>query len=525
VSLRLHLSESLLPRQRGPIAPRGGKGIVHVHDADDLRRERDLLPAQLIGIAAAVELLVMPPDDRLDVPRELDRGQQLDAPHRVHLDDVELFARQPSGLVQDLVRDADLADVVQVRPEPHGGALLVVKPEPGRDSERVAGDPLAVAEGVAVARFNRLAPVADHGQVRLFKLSHLATHVNQVRAGVETTEQPVGRVQEAQRLLVAARRLVEQGQLAGGLGFAEERAAADRQLDRRPQPRLGERHAARLPIHHPDHPISVRFVAPGAQLIEDGQRCFRVMARLLEMLAGEMHLGVVQQAQPLQVHVADQLGELPALAEVAVRVLPQVAVGADHAEVVVGDREAFLVASALVRFQGALVVSHRLVVLSLDRREDAEILLDARAQWGALAAQLQGPVEPLAGRFDVAVLEIESGEHVHRLGGEHVVAARDRHLKALSTDFACGGGFAAVMVQHPQPAQRLGVHGALAGLVGHGDRRQVTLHRFRHAPGALLSARVAQQLAGAARPVGARLPGDRQQRAARRQHAGYQATA
>src|SRR5439155_1563987 len=112
VSLRLHQSESLLPRQRGPIAPRGGKGIVHVHDADDLRRERDLLPAQLIGIAAAVELLVMPPDDRLDVPRELDRGQQLDAPHRVHLDDVELFARQPSGLVQDLVPDTDLADVM-----------------------------------------------------------------------------------------------------------------------------------------------------------------------------------------------------------------------------------------------------------------------------------------------------------------------------------------------------------------------------------------------------------------------------
>jgi len=128
-------------------------------------------------------------------------------------------------------------------------------------------------------------------------------------------------------------------------------------------------------------------------------------------------------------------------------------------------------------------------------------------------------------RIDVAVLEIEPGEHVHRLGGEHLVAAGDRHVIALLTDLARGCGFAAVVMQHPQPPQRLGVHGDLPALVRDGDRRPVALHRLGDTPRALLGARVAQQLTSAARPVGARLPGDRQQRATRRQHARYQATA
>ena len=243
------------------------------------------------------------------------------------------------------------------------------------------------------------------------------------------------------------------------------------------------------------------------------------------MLSGKVYLGVVQQAQSLEVHVPDHFGELAALAEVAVRVFPEMPVGTDHAEVVVGNRQPFLVAGALVGLQGTLVVPHRLVVLALDRREDAEILLDARAQWRARPTQLQRPVEPLPGGVDVAVLEIESGEHVHCLGGEDVVAAGDRHVIALAAGVARGGGLAAVMVQHPQASQRLGVHRALAALVRHGDRRQVALHRFGHAPRALLGARVAQQLTSPARPVGARFPGHRQQRAARRQHARYQATA
>ena len=325
-------------------------------------------------------------------------------------------------------------------------------------------------------------------------------------------------MQQPEGFLIAPRRLIEQRQLARGFGFAEQRAGADRQLDRRAQPRLGERHAPRFPIHHPDDPVGVGLVAPHPQLVENGERGLRVLPGLLEVLAGEVHLGVVQQAQPLQVDVPDHLGELVALPEVAVRVVPEVPVRADHAEVVVGDRQAFLIPRALIRIERALVVAHRLVVLALNRREDAEILLDARAQRRAGAAQRQRAVKPLPGGVDVAVFEIESGQHIDGLGGEHLVAAGDRRLITLLARGARGGRFAAVMVQHAEPAQGLGVHGALAALFGHRNRRGIALHRLRHAARALLRAGVGEQFAGTARPVGARLPGGRQQRTARGQH-------
>src|SRR5207253_4703885 len=58
-------------RHRGPIGTRGRERIVHVHDAYDLRRHRDLLAAHAIGIAGAIVALVVPAHDRLQVPRAL----------------------------------------------------------------------------------------------------------------------------------------------------------------------------------------------------------------------------------------------------------------------------------------------------------------------------------------------------------------------------------------------------------------------------------------------------------------------
>src|SRR2546429_1756934 len=40
--------------------------------------------------------------------------EQLDPPDRVHLDHLELVARQRAGLAQNLVRDADLSKIVEI---------------------------------------------------------------------------------------------------------------------------------------------------------------------------------------------------------------------------------------------------------------------------------------------------------------------------------------------------------------------------------------------------------------------------
>ena len=137
-------------RHRGSIGTGGRERIIHVHDPHDLRRHRDLLAAQAIGIAGAVIALVVPANDRLQVPRELDRRQQLEAPDRVHLHDLELFVRQRAGLVQDLVRHAHFPKVVEVRAEADRGLGGVIEPELARHGEGPLRHALAVTECVAV---------------------------------------------------------------------------------------------------------------------------------------------------------------------------------------------------------------------------------------------------------------------------------------------------------------------------------------------------------------------------------------
>src|SRR2546425_12471737 len=62
------------------------------------------------------------------------------------------------------------------------------------------------------------------------------------------------------------------------------------------------------------------------------------------------------------------------------RFVELLAVRAGHAEVVVGDRAAMLVVRRAVGLEGPPIARPRFVEVALDVREDAEILLDPRAQ-------------------------------------------------------------------------------------------------------------------------------------------------
>src|SRR5207249_1234336 len=67
-----HRLERLRHRQRRRIGPWVGQRIVDVQDSDDLCGERDLVSFESVGITAAVVALVVPADDRLQVPGKVD---------------------------------------------------------------------------------------------------------------------------------------------------------------------------------------------------------------------------------------------------------------------------------------------------------------------------------------------------------------------------------------------------------------------------------------------------------------------
>ena len=93
---------------------------------------RDVLAGERVEVPVPVPALVVVADagaDRVEV-REV--AQDRVAEGHVLLDDVELLVGQLARLAQDLVRDADLADVVEQPGEPQRAELVVGDPEARR---------------------------------------------------------------------------------------------------------------------------------------------------------------------------------------------------------------------------------------------------------------------------------------------------------------------------------------------------------------------------------------------------------
>ena len=104
---------------RGLVAAHACQRVVHIGNRNDLRRDRDLLAGQAVRIAAAVVALVVPARDLIRgleqrlLIRERQVVQDIRADRRVRLHNLKLFLCQLAGLVDDLIRNTDLADIVQ----------------------------------------------------------------------------------------------------------------------------------------------------------------------------------------------------------------------------------------------------------------------------------------------------------------------------------------------------------------------------------------------------------------------------
>ncbi len=133
------LGNRLVLRQRLAVRPVGRHRVVGVAGGDDPRQRRDLLAAEPVGVARAVVALVAGADDLADLAEQAaDAVQEPLALDRVALDDLELLGRERAGLVDDLVRDSELADVVQQRRELRV-APLALAPAPARRPPRESG--------------------------------------------------------------------------------------------------------------------------------------------------------------------------------------------------------------------------------------------------------------------------------------------------------------------------------------------------------------------------------------------------
>jgi hypothetical protein len=135
----------------------------------------------------------------------------------VLLDDFEFGFGEFARLVQNLMGDLHLPDVVQVGAQPQGGESVLRQPERTAHCLRILRDPAAVAEGVAVRRFDRLTPVLHHRQEGSLELFDLGLDVHQVQRGVEPSEQAIGCVEQPECILISPLSLIEPGQLARGL--------------------------------------------------------------------------------------------------------------------------------------------------------------------------------------------------------------------------------------------------------------------------------------------------------------------
>ncbi len=129
--------------------------VVRVGDEHDPRRERDLLAGELVGIARAVPPLVVV-ENALGHRVDAEALEHPVADLRMALEHEPLGVAERRRLPQQLLRDRELAEVVEVAAESDQLDRRLVGAEPARDPCGVLADALRVPSVVRVARVDRL---------------------------------------------------------------------------------------------------------------------------------------------------------------------------------------------------------------------------------------------------------------------------------------------------------------------------------------------------------------------------------
>ena len=155
--LAAQLVDRGLVRDRGAVRPAGDHRLVGVDDRHDPRPDRDLAAGEAVGIAAAVVPLVVVEHDRRRVAQRAGLLEDDLADLRVLRHDPPLGRREVAGLGQDLVRDRELAEVVE---QARGADALELALAAGRSRGRAATEASAIIVDGLPAHAGRPASVA-----------------------------------------------------------------------------------------------------------------------------------------------------------------------------------------------------------------------------------------------------------------------------------------------------------------------------------------------------------------------------
>jgi hypothetical protein len=143
--------------------------VEGVGDGEDARVEVDLFGAQAARVTRPVPLLVVLPDDARRPFQKFDALQNLLAVHGVTAHVHPFLRAELRGLVQDGVRHADLADVVQERAELQRAQILARQIQLAPQTQAETDDALRVAVRLAVARLQRGGEGFQSHAVRFFE--------------------------------------------------------------------------------------------------------------------------------------------------------------------------------------------------------------------------------------------------------------------------------------------------------------------------------------------------------------------
>ena len=144
------------------------------------------------------------------------------------------------------------------------------------------------------------------------------------------------------------------------------------------------------------------------------------------------------------------------LLEIAIGLLPVLQIRADHPEVMAGNRGRPVVAHPSAGVEGAFVVGESPGKISLDVGDHPEIGLDVTASLFVVAANLESLIVQGLGLLNFPTLEREAAERIQGLGGQDGLLSETGHLETPPTQLPRRLQIAAPVVQHTEPAQRLG---------------------------------------------------------------------
>lgn len=158
-------------RKPRTVRPAARHGVEGVGDREHARGQGDVVAGETVGIARSVERLVMMRDAGKQVTQLLQVGQNVNADPHVRLDLSKLLVGQRPPFFENLVLDADLADVVKQAHQVEVAAEDRVETELFSQPDGDASDALGMPRGIGVFGVDRGGERANHAEEQVFEIA------------------------------------------------------------------------------------------------------------------------------------------------------------------------------------------------------------------------------------------------------------------------------------------------------------------------------------------------------------------